>query len=148
MATIKTRVMSVTTEIKMTPGERQALWVLTTLQYLVEIGPKSPPAGQITQSVQSIMQPLQQVEISFMPHAVLGYATLTQLRGTSGETDISCADILITLQCGFSWGHASTGQLTLTWGLPVSHGRNDTGFSKFDQSSGARHRNNQEESRD
>ena len=56
----------------------QALQILTTLQYLAEVGPKSPPAGQITQSVQSIMRPLQQVEISFMPHAMLGYAPLTR----------------------------------------------------------------------
>ena len=82
MATIETRVVSVTTEIKMTLGERQALWVLTTLLYLAEVGPKSPPVGQIIQSVQSIMQPLQQVEISFMPHAVLGYAVVPQSRLT------------------------------------------------------------------
>ena len=44
-------------------------------QYLAEMGPKSPPPGHITQCLQFIMQPLQQAEISFMPHAVLGYAT-------------------------------------------------------------------------
>ena len=77
----------------MTLGEMQALWVLTTLQYLVEVGPKSHPVGQIAQSVQAIMQPLQQADILFMPHAVLGYAVLTQSRHTSVETDISCADI-------------------------------------------------------
>ena len=85
--------MSVTIEIKMTLGERQALQVLTTLQYLAEVGPKIAPAGQITQSVQSIMWPLQQAEISFMPYAVLGHATSTRSRGTSVETDILCTDI-------------------------------------------------------
>ena len=39
------------------------------------------------------MQPLQQADISFMPHAVLGYAVSTQSRGTSVETNISCTDI-------------------------------------------------------
>ena len=39
------------------------------------------------------MQPLQQAEISFMPHAVLGYAALIRLRSTSVKMDISCADI-------------------------------------------------------
>ena len=61
----------------MTLGERQVLQVLTTLQYLAEVGPKSSPPGQLAQCVQSIMQPLQQAEISFMAHAVLGYAVLT-----------------------------------------------------------------------
>ena len=62
IATIETRVISATTEIKMTLGEMQALRVLTTLHYLAEVGPKSPPAGQIAQSVQLIMWPLQQAE--------------------------------------------------------------------------------------
>ena len=53
----------------MTLGEIQALRVLTTLQYLAEVGLKSPHAKQVAQSVQSIMQPLQQAEILFMPHA-------------------------------------------------------------------------------
>ena len=44
------------------------------------------------QCVQSIMQPLQQAEISFLPHAVLGYAMSAQSRSTSVKTDI-CADI-------------------------------------------------------
>ena len=92
-ATIKTRVMSVTSEIEMTLGERQVLQVLATLQYLAEVGPKSPPLGHVANSVQSIMQPLQQAEISFMPHAVLGYATSIRLRSTSVKMDISCADI-------------------------------------------------------
>ena len=77
MATIETQVVSIVKEAKMTwegGEEMQALRVLTTLQYLVEVGPKSPLAGQITQSVQLIMQPLQQAHISFMPHAVLQYA--------------------------------------------------------------------------
>ena len=85
--------MSVTSEIEMTSGERQILQVLTTLQYLAEVGPKSPPPGHVAHSMQSIMQPLQQAEISFMPHAVLGYATLIRSRSTSVKTDISCADI-------------------------------------------------------
>ena len=93
MATIETQVMSVTSEIKMTLGERQVLRVLTTLQTLAEMGLKSLPPGHITQCVQSIMWPLQQAKISFMPHAVLGYAMLTQSRSTSVKTDISCADI-------------------------------------------------------
>ena len=66
---IKMRVMSVTSQINMTLGERQVLWVLTTLQYLAEIGPKSPPSRHIAHSVQSIMRPLKQAEISFMPHS-------------------------------------------------------------------------------
>ena len=86
-------VISVIKETDMTLGEMQALRVLTTLQYLAKVGPKSPPAGQIAQSVQSIMQPLQQADISFMPHAALGYAVLTRSRGTSVETDVSFADI-------------------------------------------------------
>ena len=46
-ATIKTRVMSVTSEIEMTLGERQVLQVLTTLQYLAEVSPKSPPQDML-----------------------------------------------------------------------------------------------------
>ena len=49
MATIKTQVVSVTSEVKMTLGERQVLRVLTTFQYLAEMGPKSLPPGHITQ---------------------------------------------------------------------------------------------------
>ena len=41
------------------------------------------------------MWPLEQAEISFMPHAVLGYAMLTQLRSTLIKTDISCTDIFL-----------------------------------------------------
>ena len=77
----------------MTLGERQVLWVLTTLQYLAEVGPKSPPPGHVAHSVQSIMQPWQQAEISLMPHAVLGYVTSIRSRSTSVKTDVSCADI-------------------------------------------------------
>ena len=91
-AIIETQVMSVTSEIKMTSGERQVLRVLTTLQYLAEVGPKSPPPGHVAHSVQSIMH-LHQAEISFMPQPVLGYATLIRLRSTSVKTDIPCADI-------------------------------------------------------
>ena len=54
-AIIKTRVVSVTSVIKMTLGERQVLWVLTTLQYLAEVGPKSPTPGYVAHSMQSIM---------------------------------------------------------------------------------------------
>ena len=68
---IKMRVMSFTPKINMTLGERQVLQVLTTLQYLAEMGPKSPPPGQVAHSMQSIMRPLKQAEIFFMPHAVL-----------------------------------------------------------------------------
>ena len=96
MATIKTRVVSFTSEVEMPQGgggERQVMRVLTTLQYLAEMGPKSSPPGHIAQCVQSIMQPLQQAEISFMPHAVLRHAMSTQLRSTSVKTDISCANI-------------------------------------------------------
>ena len=39
------------------------------------------------------MWPLQEADISFMPHAVLGYAVSTQSRGISVETDVSFADI-------------------------------------------------------
>ena len=45
MAIIETRVVSVTLEIEMTLGERQILWVLTTLQYLAEVGPKAHLQG-------------------------------------------------------------------------------------------------------
>ena len=92
-AIIKTQVVSVTLVVEMTPGERQVLWVLTTLQYLAKVGPKSPPLGHVSHSMQSIMQPLQQAEISFTPHTILGYATLIRLRSTSVEMDVSCADI-------------------------------------------------------
>ena len=86
-AIIETQVVSVTSEIKMTLGERQVLKVLTTFQYLTKVGPKSPPPGHVAHSMQSIMQPLQQAEISLMPHAVLGYATSIRSRSTSVETD-------------------------------------------------------------
>ena len=75
---IETIVMSVTSQIDMTLGKRQVLQVLTTLQYLAEMGPKSPPPGYIAHSMQSIMRPLKQAEISFTPHAVLGYSTSIQ----------------------------------------------------------------------
>ena len=48
-AIIETQVMSVTSEIEMTLEERQVLQVLTTLQYLAEMGPNSPPPGHIAQ---------------------------------------------------------------------------------------------------
>ena len=71
----------------------QALRVLRTLKYLAEVGPRSPPARQVAQSIQAIMRPLQQVDILFIPHAVLGYTALTQSKSTSVETDVSLADI-------------------------------------------------------
>ena len=67
--------MSIVMQIDTSLGERQVLKVLTTLQYLVEMGPKSPPPGHVVHSVQLIMRPLKQMEISFMPYAVLGYGT-------------------------------------------------------------------------
>ena len=57
-AIIKTQVVSVTLEIKMTSGERQVLQALTTLQYLAKVGPYSPPPGHVAHSMQSIMLPL------------------------------------------------------------------------------------------
>ena len=72
MTIIKDRVVSVTTRIDMGQGEKQTLWVLTTLQYLAEVGPKDPPPGHITHCVQSIMRPLQQAEISFHLMLYLG----------------------------------------------------------------------------
>ena len=72
---IETRVMSIVSQVNMSLGERQVLKVLTTLQYLAEMGPKSPSPGHIAHSVQLIMRPLEQTEISFMPHAMLGYGT-------------------------------------------------------------------------
>ena len=76
----------------MTLGERQVLQVLTTLQYLAKMGPKSPPLGHVAHSVQSIMRHLKQAEISFTPPSVLGYSTSIQ-QSTSVKTDISCANI-------------------------------------------------------
>ena len=73
-------------------GESQVLQVLTTLQYLDEVGPKSLPPGHVVHSVQLIMRPLEQLEISFQPHAVLGYGTSVQL-SPSIKTDMSYADI-------------------------------------------------------
>ena len=89
---IKTRVLLVIAQVNMSQGESQDLGMLTTLQYLAEVGPKSPPPGHVVHSVQSIMRPLKQLEISFQPHAVLGYGTSVRL-STSIETDVSCADI-------------------------------------------------------
>ena len=142
MAIIENRVVSVTMENEMTPGEMQALWVLTTLQYLAEVGPKSPPVGQIAQSVQSIMWPLQQADISFMLHSVFGYAVSTLSRGTSVKTDISCADI-----SSLPSSVGSAGDMPQPDNRPQL-GRNDTGVSQFNQSSRTRCRSNQEKSRD
>ena len=59
---IETRVLSVIAQVDMSQGESQVLQVLTTLQYLAEVGPKSPPPGHITHSVWSIMRPLKQLD--------------------------------------------------------------------------------------
>ena len=86
------RVMSIVSQVDMSLGEKQVLRFLTTLQYLAEMDPKSPPPRHVAHSVQSIMRPLEQTEISFMPHAVLGYGTSVR-SSTSMETDVLCADI-------------------------------------------------------
>ena len=72
---IETRVLLVIAQVDMSQGESQVLWVLTALQYLAEVDPKSPPLGHITHNVQSIMRPLEQLDISFQLHTVLGYGT-------------------------------------------------------------------------
>ena len=84
--------MSIVSQINMSLGKRQVLQVLTTLQYLAEIGPKSPPPRHVAHSVQLTMRALKQTEISFIPHAVLGYSTSIQL-STSIETVVSCVDV-------------------------------------------------------
>ena len=89
---IEMRVVSIVSQIDISLGERQVLRVLTMLQYLAEMDPKSPPPGQVVYSVQLIMRPLKQTEISFMPHAVLGYNTSVRL-STSIKTDVSCVDV-------------------------------------------------------
>ena len=72
---IETRVLSVIAQVNMSQGESQVLWVLIKLQYLAEVDPKSPPPGHVVHSVLLILRPLKQLEISFQPHAVLGYGT-------------------------------------------------------------------------
>ena len=84
--------MSIVLQVNMSPWERQVLQVLTTLQYLAKVGPKSPPPEHIVHSIQLIMRPLEQTKIAKMPHAVLGYSTSVQL-STSTETDVWCVDI-------------------------------------------------------
>ena len=56
------------------------------------MGLKSPPPGHIVHSMQSIMRPLKQADISFIPHAVLGYSTSVR-SSTSIETDVLCANV-------------------------------------------------------
>ena len=56
-------------------------------------GTKGSTSWTYCSCVQSIMRPLQQAEISFMPHVILGYAPSTHSRSTLVKTDISCADI-------------------------------------------------------
>ena len=51
-----------------------------------------------------ILWPLQQAEISFMPHAVLGNATSIRSRSTSVKMDISYADISLLPSCVGSAG--------------------------------------------
>ena len=46
---IETRVLSVISQVNMSRGEIQVLRVLMTLQYLAEVGPKSPPPGHVAQ---------------------------------------------------------------------------------------------------
>ena len=75
---IETRVLSVLSQINMSRGESKVLQVLTMLQYLAEVGPKSPPPGHVAHSVHLIMRPLEQLGISFQPHTVLGYCTSTR----------------------------------------------------------------------
>ena len=89
---IETRVLSVIAQVNTSQGESQVLWVLTTLQYLAEVGPKSLLPGHVVHGMQSIMRLLEQLEISFQPHAVLGYGTSVR-SSTLIETDVSCADI-------------------------------------------------------
>ena len=57
---IKMRVMSVVSQVDVSPGKRQVLHILTTLQYLAEVGPKSQSPGHVAHSVQLIMRPLEQ----------------------------------------------------------------------------------------
>ena len=71
--TIEGRVNSAIKGYNMTLGELQVLSILTTMQYLAEVGQKSPSPGQVAQCVQWAMQPLQQFEIAYPPQAVLGY---------------------------------------------------------------------------
>ena len=86
-----------------TGGEMQALRVLTTLQYLVEVGPKSLPAGQITQSVQSIMWPLQQADTSIHTPCCVRVCCIDSIQHVSVETDVSFADISsLPLSVGFA----------------------------------------------
>ena len=54
-------------------------------------GPKEPTS--LTHSTQcAVDHDAPQTEISFMPHAVLGYSTSVR-SSTSIETDVSCADV-------------------------------------------------------
>ena len=94
------------------------------------------------------MWPLQQAEISFMPHAVLGYATLIRSRSTSVETDISSADISL-LPCSVgSAGDMPRPDVQLQLGdykLAMEGMTLDLG--EFNQNRRAQHRSNREESR-
>ena len=90
----------------MSQGESQVLQVLTTLQYLAEVGPKSPPLGHVTHNLQSIIRPLEQLDISFQPHTVLGYGASVQSI-TSIKMDMSSADI-----SSLPLGMCSAGDLT------------------------------------
>ena len=47
----------------------------------------------MVQCVQWAMRSLQQVEITYPPQAILGYAEPDQSRGASVETDVSLTDV-------------------------------------------------------
>ena len=135
--------MSIVSQVDMSPRERQVLHVLTTLQYLAEVGPKSPPPGHVAHSVQSIMRPLKQTKISFMPPAVWGYGTLVQL-STSIKTDVSCVDIssLPSSVC-------SAGDMPQPDDRPKEYesARDDSGLSKFNRNRRTRYQRHREKSR-
>ena len=84
--------MSIISQINMTPGGETSFMSLNNSPILGRDRSKEPTPRHVAHSMQSIMSPLEQAEISFIPHAVLGYSTSVQ-SSTSIETDISCADV-------------------------------------------------------
>ena len=90
---VKATVNTVLRDTDMTLGELQILTVLTTMQYLALLGPKSPGPEQIAKCVQQAMQKLQQVKIFCPPQAVFGYVDLDWSRGPSVKTEVSTADV-------------------------------------------------------
>ena len=90
---IEGRVNSVIKDFDMTLGESQVLSVLTTMQYLAKVGPKSLGLGQVAQCVLWGMQPLQEMEIAYPPQAILGYTEPNCLRAASVKTDLSVTDM-------------------------------------------------------